>query len=153
MTPEHIHTVQSTWLKVLPIKDAAAQLFCERLLEIDPSLRGLLRGDMRQQGAQFMQLIDATVNGLSRLERIIPLLEELGRRYAGYGVKNHHYATVGAALLWTLAQGLGTEFTPKAKVAWATIYAVLALTMREAAASRPVRTPLSAQQPSRRDAA
>ena len=153
MTPEHIHTVQSTWLKVLPVKDAAAQLFCERLLEIDPSLRGLFRGDMRQQGAHLMQVIDATVNGLDCLERTVPFIEELGRRYAGYGVKDHHYATVGAALLWTLAQGLGAEFTPKAKVAWATIYAVLALTMREAAASRPVRNPLSTEQPSRRDAA
>ena len=32
MTPERIQTVQSTWAKVLPIKDAAARLFCERLV-------------------------------------------------------------------------------------------------------------------------
>jgi hemoglobin-like flavoprotein len=153
MTPEHIDTVQSTWLKVLPIRDAAAQLFCERLLQMDPSLRGLIRGDTRQQGARIMRVVDATVNGLTRLERVVPLLEELGRRYASHGVKDDHYATVGAALLWSLAQALGTEFTPKAKVAWATVYAVLALTMREAAASRPVRGPWSFEQPSRRDAA
>lgn len=69
MTPEHIRTVQSTCVEVLPIKDTAAQVFCERLFETDPSLRGLFRGDMRQQGAKLMQVIDAAVNGLSRLER------------------------------------------------------------------------------------
>ena len=153
MTPDHIHTVQSTWGKVLPIKDNAARVFCERLLETDPSLRGLFRGDMREQGTKFMQVIDAAVNGLSRLERIVPLIEELGRRYASYGVKDHHYATVGAALIWTLGQALGAEFTPKAKVAWATVYGVLALTMRDAATSTRVRSTLPVGQPSQMGAA
>jgi hemoglobin-like flavoprotein len=135
MTPEHIHTVQSTWLKVLPIRDTAAQLFYERLFTLDPSLRNLFRGDMRQQGEKLMQVMDAAVNGLSRLKRIAPSLQELGRRHADYGVKDHHYGTVGAALLWTLGKGLGAEFTPEVKDAWATVYGVLATTMREGAAS------------------
>ena len=153
MTPEHIRTVQSTWVKVLPIKDTAAQLFYERLFEIDPSLRALFRSDMRQQGEKLMQVMDAAVNGLSRLERIVSAIQELGRRHADYGVKDHHYATVGAALLWTLGQSLGAEFTPKVKDAWATVYAVLATTMREAAVTKRVSNSLPAPQPDRRDAA
>ena len=135
MTPEHIRIVQSTWLKVLPIKDTAAQLFYEKLFEIDPSLRGLFRGDMRHQGGKLMQVIDAAVNGLSRLERIVPSIQELGRRHADYGVKDHHYGIVGVALLWTLGKTLGAEFTPEVKDAWATVYGVLATTMREATAT------------------
>jgi hemoglobin-like flavoprotein len=133
VTPEHIRTVQSTWRKVLPIKDSAAQLFYKRLFEMDPSLRGLFRGDMRQQGEKLIQVMDAAVNGLSRLERMIPSIQELGRRHVDYGVKDHHYGTVGAALLWTLGKALGAEFTPEVKDAWAAVYAVLATTMREAA--------------------
>ncbi len=153
MTPQQVRTVQSTWVKVLPIKDTAAQLFYERLFEIDPSLRVLFQSDMRQQGAKLMQVMDAAVNGLSRLESIVRLIQELGRRHADYGVKDHHYDVVGAALLWTLGKSLGAEFTPEVKDAWAAVYGVLATTMREAAATTGGRNTLSAQQPNRRDAA
>jgi len=133
MTPEHIRAVQSTWVKVLPVKDAASRLFYERLFEIDPSLRGLFRNDMRQQSEKLMQVIDAIVNGLSQLERIVPAIQELGRRHIDYGVKDRDYGTVGTALLWSLGKSLGAEFTPQVRDAWATLYGVLATTMREAA--------------------
>jgi hemoglobin-like flavoprotein len=153
MTPEHVRIVQSTWVKVLPIKDTAAQLFYARLFEMDPSLRALFRSDMRQQGEKLMQLIDGAVNGLSRMEGIVSAIQELGRRHANYGVKDHHYGTVGAALFWALGKSLGAEFTPEAKDAWATVYAVLATTMQEAAATTRVTNPLTARQPDQRDAA
>ena len=153
MTPEHVRIVQSTWVKVLPIKDTAALLFYERLFEVDPSLRTLFRSDMRQQGEKLMQVMDAAVNGLSRLERIVSAIQELGRRHADYGVKDHHYGTVGAALLWTLGKSLGAEFTPKVKDAWATVYAVLATTMREAVVTTRVSNALPPPQLDRRDAA
>jgi hemoglobin-like flavoprotein len=152
MTPEHIRIVQSTWVKVLPIKDTAAQLFYERLFETDPSLRALFRTDVRQQREKLMQVIDAAVNGLSRLERITAAIQELGRRHADYGVKDHDYGTVGAALLWTLGKSLGPELTPEAKDAWATVYGVLATTMREAAVTARVTDTLAARQPNQRDA-
>jgi hemoglobin-like flavoprotein len=136
MAPEHVRLVQSTWVKVLPIKYTAAQLFYQRLFEIDPSLRTLFRGDMREQGEKLMQLIDGAVNGLSQLERIVTAIEELGRRHVDYGVKDRHYDTVGAALLWTLDKSLGNEFTKEARNAWATVYGILATIMQEAAATR-----------------
>jgi nitric oxide dioxygenase len=40
---------------------------------------------------------------------------------------------VGAALLWTLEQGLGSAWTPEAEAAWSGAYAVLARVMRGAA--------------------
>jgi len=135
MTPEHIHAVQSTWGKVLPIKAIAARLFCERLLETDPSLSCLFRGDMRQQGAKLIQVIDAAVNALSRLDRIGPLMQVIGRRYADRGVDDHHFGMVGAALLWTLDKALVHEFTPEVRDAWATVYGELVAAMLDAAAT------------------
>jgi hemoglobin-like flavoprotein len=136
MTPEQIRIVQSTWLKMLPIQFTTAQLFYRRLFELDPSLRRLFRGsklDMDAQGQKLMQVIDAAVNGLSRMERVVPMIQALGRRHAAYGVKDEHYGTVGAALLWTLGRGLGAGFTPEVKDAWTSAYGMLATTMREAA--------------------
>jgi hemoglobin-like flavoprotein len=135
MTRGQIRIVQSTWIKVLPVGDAAAQLFYERLFETDPSLRPLFRGDMRLQREKLMQVIDAAVNGLSRLESIVQAIQDLGQRHTAYGIKDHDYDTVGAALLWTLDKNLGAQFTPDVKDAWATVYGVLATTMREAAAN------------------
>lgn len=133
MTPEQIRLVQTTWLKILPQQITAAQLFYGKLFEIDPSLRNLFRGDMRDQGHKLMQVIDAAVNGLSRLDRVVPMLQALGRRHVAYGVTDEDYGTVGAALLWTLGRGLGGEFTAQVKDAWTTAYSLLATTMREAA--------------------
>jgi hemoglobin-like flavoprotein len=58
----------------------------------------------------------------------------LGRRHAAYGVTDEHFETVGAALLWTLKQGLGSACTPEVADAWASVYAVLATTMKDAMA-------------------
>ncbi len=41
--------IQASFQKVLPIADVAAELFYNRLFEIDPSLRPMFRGDMAQQ--------------------------------------------------------------------------------------------------------
>ena len=54
-------------------------------------------------------------------------------RHAGYGVDDAHYATVGAALLWTLEKGLGPVFDTEVRAAWTTLYATLASTMLDAA--------------------
>ena len=89
---------------------------------------------MAEQRRKLMQMLTAAVKGLDRLDRLVPVVEDLGRRHAGYGVADAHYDTVGAALLWTLEKGLGSAFTPEVKEAWATVYGLLATTMKNAAA-------------------
>jgi hemoglobin-like flavoprotein len=125
--------VQQTFATVAPIADDAAALFYRRLFEIDPSLQQMFRGNMAEQRKKLMQMLTAAVKGLDHLEQLVPAVQGLGRRHATYGVSDAHYATVGAALLWTLQKALGTAFTPEAREAWATVYNLLATTMQEAA--------------------
>ena len=132
-TLHQIELVQTSFAVIAPIADDAAALFYRRLFEIDPALRPLFRGDMADQRRKLMQMLSAAVHGLPRLDRLIPALEELGRRHVTYGVTDDHYDTVGTALLWTLEKGLGNAFTPEVKEAWSTVYGVLAATMRDAA--------------------
>ena len=134
MTPEQAILVKNSWEYVLPISDKAAELFYGKLFELDPSLQALFKGDMKEQGAKLMMMINTAVNGLDKLEAIVPAVQQLGVRHVAYGVKDEHYDTVGAALLWTLEAGLGDSFTEKVKDAWATVYGVLADTMKAAAA-------------------
>jgi hemoglobin-like flavoprotein len=119
---------------LLPIADTAASLFYGRLFEMDPSLQPLFSTDIAEQGKKLMQMITLSVNGLSKPESLLPAVRNLGRRHVDYGVKDEHYDTVGAALLWTLEKGLGDGFTPEVKEAWTETYVLLATTMKEAAA-------------------
>jgi hemoglobin-like flavoprotein len=134
MTPEQKMLVQSSFAKVAPIAEAAAELFYGRLFELDPSLRPLFKGDIKEQGRKLMAMIRAAVAGLDNLSGLVPVVQDLGRRHLAYGVKDKHYDTVGAALLWTLEKGLGDSFTPPVKDAWTVVYGVLATTMKDAAA-------------------
>lgn len=134
MTPQQIELVQTTWAKVMPISDTAAELFYGRLFELDPTLKPLFKTDIKEQGKKLMQMISVAVNGLTKLEEIVPAVQDLGRRHVGYGVKDEHYDTVGAALLWTLEKGLEDAFTPDVKTAWTETYVTLATVMKEAAA-------------------
>jgi len=63
----------------------------------------------------------------------VPVAQDLARKHVDYGVKPAHYDTVGAALLWTLEQGLGSKFTEDVKTAWATAYGILSQVMKDAA--------------------
>jgi hemoglobin-like flavoprotein len=134
MTPKQVELVQTSWEKCVPIADQAAALFYGRLFELDPSLRPMFKTDITEQGHKLMTMITTAVRGLNDLGKLVPAVEDMGRRHAGYGVKDEHYATVGDALLWTLGKGLGDAFTPEVKQAWTQTYTILATTMKNAAA-------------------
>jgi len=130
MNHEQIALVQTSFEHVLPIADAAAALFYERLFALDPTLQPLFTGDMHEQGRKLMTMIRFVVKGLHQLELLIPSVQDLGRCHAAYGVLDNHYDTVGVALLATLDQGLGERFTPEVRAAWVSAYILLAGTMR-----------------------
>jgi len=133
MTSEHIKLVQSSFERVVPISMTAADLFYGRLFELDPAARALFTGDMQEQKRKLMNMIAVVVKGLSRLDDIVPGIQALGVRHKEYHVTDAQYATVGAALLWTLEQGLGDAFTPEVREAWVEAYALLSATMIQAA--------------------
>lgn len=146
MTPRQISLIRTSWSAVVPIADTAATLFYDRLFELDPSLRRLFAStDMAKQGKVLMQTLTVVVRSLDKLETIVPAIQALGRRHAGYGVRDEHYATVAAALLWTLEQGLGDAFDDETADAWATAYHTLASVMMEAAAEAEVTTQLETE--------
>ena len=133
MTPEQVALVKSNWAAVAPIAPQAAELFYGKLFELDPSIKPLFKGDMTEQGKKLMATLGVAVANLEKLDEIVPTVQKLGREHKDYGVTPDHYPTVGAALLWTLEQGLGDAFTPEAKSAWGEVYTVLSAKMIAAA--------------------
>ena len=134
ITAEQKELVQSNWKDVAPISETAADLFYTKLFELDPAVRSMFKGDMKEQGRKLMQMLGVAVAGLDNLGELTPAVAALGKRHVGYGVADKHYDTVGAALLWTLDQGLGEKFTAESKEAWTLVYTTLAGVMKDAAA-------------------
>ena len=131
MTPQQIALVQCSFKSVAPIASKAADLFYNRLFEIAPEVRQLFPTDLSGQKVKLMGMLATAINNLHRLDAILPTVRRLGDRHRDYGVSAEHYATVGAALLWTLEQGLGAGFTSEVKAAWSEAYCALAGAMQQ----------------------
>lgn len=133
MTPVQTGHVRRSFALIEPIATQAAALFYDNLFTADPSLRQLFKGNMSQQGERLMTMIGAAVDLLEEPDTLMPVLRKLGARHVNYGVRDEHYATVGAALLKTLSQGLGKAYTDDVHAAWVALYGVVSSTMMDAA--------------------
>ena len=134
MTPDQIELVQESFRHVAPIREKAAELFYGRLLSTDPSTVPLFaRSDMALQGQKLMAALAMVVSALDQPEKVVPVARDMAKRHLSYGVRQEHYASVGAALIWTLQRGLGPAFTPEVEAAWKAAYAALSGAMIEAA--------------------
>jgi hemoglobin-like flavoprotein/uncharacterized protein YjiS (DUF1127 family) len=134
VNPQSKRLVKESWRQVAPITDAAAEMFYQRLFEIDPSTRKLFHvSRMAEQRRKVVQALTLAVEGLDNLDALLPAIRDLGRRHHAYGVNDRHYESVGVALLWTLQQGLGAAWMPEMASAWTEIYVLLSDAMRQAA--------------------
>lgn len=134
MTPQQIRLIRTSFEPLKPLAGTVAEAFYAQLFARDPALRALFRGgDMAEQGERLMQMLSAAIDLLDRPGALMPVLLRLGQRHVGYGVEAAHYDSVGAALLETLAAGLGDAFTPEVRDAWTTMYQLVARTMQEGA--------------------
>jgi hemoglobin-like flavoprotein len=137
MTPDQVRLVQESFAKLVPIADQAASMFYERLFEIAPQVRAMFPPDMAEQQRKLMATLTIVVGGLSNLESILPAASSLATRHVAYGARPEHYPVVGAALLWTLEQGLGKEWNEEVADAWTAAYAMLSDFMIKQAWGRP----------------
>lgn len=132
MTPKQITTIRDSWAKVKPIAPQAAQIFYDTLFEINPDVKPLFPSDVTEQGKKLMAMLDTAIGLLDKPDKLIPALQDLGKKHVAYGVKDSHYNDVGAALLKTLEIGLEKEFTATVKRAWTAMYKEVSSTMIEA---------------------
>lgn len=135
MNAQQIRLIRDSWYHVLQDTDSLAAVFYDRLFTIDPALRPLFaHTTIEAQERKLTQALALVVAGLDRLDTLLPVIEDMGRRHVGYGVKDDHYILVGRALLWALGQSLGEAFTGELCDAWTDAYTTIAGAMRSAAA-------------------
>lgn len=56
------------------------------------SLSALFKGDLAQQGRLLMTMLNSAVNGLARLDTVVPVVHKLGVRHLQYGVREEKLA-------------------------------------------------------------
>merc|ERR1712127_94479 len=112
------------FLKIFEIAPEALQLFSFR---DEPNLAESPK--LKKHAMSVMNTVDVAVKGLADLDKLVPVLQGLGKRHVGYGVLPAHYDVVGQALLATLEGGLGAEWNEQVKASWTAVYGIIAKTM------------------------
>lgn len=133
MTPGQVNLVQNSFQKVVPVAGQLAYIFYNHLFEIAPDTRLLFKSSLEKQRDKLIQMLVWLITNLHRIEKILPAIQELGRRHLRYEVQAHDYDQVGEALIYALHQTLGESFTPEVRQAWIAVYTVVAKTMQDAA--------------------
>ena len=132
MNAEQRELVRTTFATLAVMPEVAGALFYERLFAANPSFRPLFKNDMRIQGVKLMTMLAMVVYNLPEPGQVMPAIRDLAVRHAEYGVKLADYDAVRDALLWTLEQVLGDDFTPAVRDAWTLCYDGLAEEMKAA---------------------
>ena len=133
MTLDQVRLVRDSFALLAPHADEVAAAFYDRLFALDPALRALFPADLAAQRRKLVAALAMAVGALDRPEALAPALAALGRRHAGYGVEDGHFATVGAVLLATLEGRLGGRFDAATRDAWTACYGLVAGAMRDGA--------------------
>lgn len=131
LTDLQIDLIQSSFARVRPIAEAAGMMFYDRIFTLAPEARVLFGDDIARQAERTMTAVGSVVDGLRDVDTVVPLLLRLGARHAGYGVQPAHFDVVGEALIWTLEQGLGDDFSAPAREAWSVAWHIITGTMLE----------------------
>ena len=130
----NIELLESTFNAVAPRASELAEFFYDRLFEQYPDVQPLFAGtDMKEQQGKLIAALATVVANLRKPEQLIPTLQRLGERHAGYGAEEAHYGAVGGVLLEALAHIAGDAWTDEAQQAWADAYAVISSVMIQAA--------------------
>eukprot|EP00035_Acanthoeca_spectabilis_P028901 m.472474 g.472474 ORF g.472474 m.472474 type:complete len:156 (-) comp32783_c0_seq1:110-577(-) len=150
LTPQQAELITSTWAtaKELGAETVGVLLF-KNIFTDAPAAKAIFpfsrspdfdpAGDLTQNtrlvkhGVRVVGAVDKAIGLLGELDRLVPILEGLGRRHVGYGVADAHYDIVGAAFLKTLGMGLGDAFTDEVREAYTAMWEIVASTMKAGA--------------------
>jgi pimeloyl-ACP methyl ester carboxylesterase/hemoglobin-like flavoprotein len=127
--PSDATTVSASFARIGLRAEALVARLYERLFEQAPALRALFPPDLKEQRIKLAVVLQLVVEHLRAPERLDPMLEELGRKHAAYGVAPEHLDAMGDALLAALREFEGDAWRPATERAWASAYARMAAAM------------------------
>ena len=125
--------IRVTWAKAAALSDEFARAFYANLFRADASTKPLFVGDLELQGRKLMQTLGFIVDHLDDTDALLPAARDLAIRHVSYGVTADQHQSVGSAMIITMKQLLGSEFSPEDADAWAEVYGGLSQAMIDSA--------------------
>ncbi|WP_437285759.1 alpha/beta fold hydrolase [Sorangium sp. So ce406] len=122
--------VRASFARLASRAEALVARFYERLFGREPALRALFPPDMREQRLKLAATLQLVIDNLRAPDKLLELLEALGRRHAAYAALPEHFDAIGLALLEALEELEGDAWTPSTARAWSGAYAQIAEAMR-----------------------
>jgi hemoglobin-like flavoprotein len=135
MTPAQIAAVEDTFAG-LDLEALSAD-FYRMAFAADPSLLPMFVSDPGAQRDRFAAELEEIVDSIRTLDEFGPRVRTLGARHRGYGVRAAHYKVMGEALMASLRQAIGEQWTPEVEDAWRLAYNLVAETMMLGALNEP----------------
>ncbi len=133
MDQNQINLVKNSFNEMKPQADKLVDLFYGNLFKNAPNFIPLFPSDMTEQKKKLIAALVAVVTSLDNLEKILPVIEDLGRKHTQkFGVKPEDYNVVGGSLIQSMQTLMGEKFTKEVENAWETAYGILASVMIKA---------------------
>ncbi|MBW7971447.1 globin family protein [Bradyrhizobium sp. BR 10289] len=129
LTAEEIVRVRTSFDLVFPNANDAMTAFYDRIFELAPEIRPMFPADLSALKQDFISKLAVLVGSLDPATGLLGGADVLGRNHQRYGARAEHYPVVGEALLWSLARGLGPNWTDELEQAWRKVYGVIAQRM------------------------
>ena len=145
--------VQLSWQQVKQLgTDVVGGLFYKKFFVLEPSAKALFPISMRlrykdwdtdeEEGedpsnspalrklwAKFITVVGSAVAGIQDTAKLVPMLQQLGMRHVGYGLKPEYFNLAGKVLIEVLAEWLGDSFTKEVENAWVMVSGFMVATM------------------------
>jgi hemoglobin-like flavoprotein len=129
MEAKMIELLAATFARVAAKREDAGAIFHARLFTTAPELRGSFKGTHDAQKEKLVSLLAQIVEYYRVGMDPQSYLARLARSQPSYGSRRAHFDAVGDALLFTLAQVLGADFTAAIRAVWATAWAEVSSAM------------------------
>jgi hemoglobin-like flavoprotein len=129
LSDRQIRLVKGSLPKIHDRLEPASMAFYENLFSIAPDMRPMFREDLAGQGMKFLTTMNTIAELLDDPEALESELRDLGEGHASFGVRGEHFAPMGAALMVTLGETLGADFTDELQAAWRAAYEEIARRM------------------------
>lgn len=128
--------LRSTFDLVIDRRPDLTVRFYEVLFQRYPALVPMFRGDRSMQAKMLAYAIGAVLDHLDDAAWLKETLGNLGARHVGYGVTPEMYGMVGEALLLTLAEVAGADWSPEIEQQWSWAYTTITSMMQAGVGQR-----------------
>ena len=124
--------IRSSFEAVKPHGSQVTEYFYDHLFANNPGVRPLFSAHLDAQRDRLWAALGALVANLDKTDTLVGMLQNLGRRHAGYGALPEHYPAVGESLIAALRHYAGDAWSPEVEKAWVEAYDVISSTMAAA---------------------